>query len=114
LGAEAAGGTGRVALAGQVTVAVSMVAVSMVASAGSARVSPVADTGELPEPVLRQHPDGTGSITFAGAEDRRRRRIVHIDRSAERDPVLRAIDHARRVHEHVRRARDSAGDAPAE
>ncbi|MBE8522771.1 hypothetical protein ILP97_35670 [Amycolatopsis sp. H6(2020)] len=75
------------------------------------RVYPMA---ELPEPVLEQHPDGTGTITFADAEDRRRRRVVHFDRYAERDLVLRAINHAQRVHDHVRRARDSAGEAPAE
>ncbi|OXM67802.1 hypothetical protein [Amycolatopsis vastitatis] len=75
------------------------------------RVYPMA---ELPEAVLRQHPDGTGTITFAGAEDRRLRRVVHFDRYAERDLVLRAIDHAQKVYEHVRRARDSAGGASAE
>ncbi|WP_410616013.1 hypothetical protein [Amycolatopsis sp. lyj-109] len=75
------------------------------------RVYPLA---ELPEPVLEPHPDGTGTITFAGAEDRRRRRVVHIDRYAERDLVLRAIDHAQRVYDHIRRARDSAGGASAE
>jgi hypothetical protein len=69
---------------------------------------------ELPEPTLETHADGTGTITFAGAEDRRRRRTVHLDRYAEPDLKLRAIVHARRVFEHVRSARDSAGDASAE
>ncbi|MGW3958450.1 hypothetical protein ACWED2_01425 [Amycolatopsis sp. NPDC005003] len=75
------------------------------------RVYPMA---ELPEPTWEPHPDGTGTITFAGAEDRRLRRTVHFDRNAERDLVLRAIDHAQRVYDHVCRARDSAGDASAE
>lgn len=73
------------------------------------RVYPMA---ELPDPALEQHPDGTGTITFAGAEDRRR--IVHFEKYPERDLVLRAINHAQRVHDHIRRARDSAGEASAE
>ncbi|MEU4521410.1 transposase family protein [Amycolatopsis sp. NPDC024027] len=107
LGAEAAGGTGRVALGGHVTGAV-----FLIASAGSARSSP--SGSRTPPSCPPRCSDSTGTITFAGAEDRRRRRNVHIDRSAERDLVLRAISHAHRVHKHVRRARDSAGDAPAE
>lgn len=69
---------------------------------------------ELPEPALEMHADGTGTITFAGAEDRRLHRIVHLDRFAEPDLKLRAIGHARSVLDHVRRARDSAGEASAE
>ncbi|MFJ7216505.1 hypothetical protein [Amycolatopsis sp. NPDC098790] len=72
---------------------------------------PMAD---LPEPSLEQHADGTGTLRFAGAEDRRRRRVIHLDRYAEPDLVLRAIEHAQRVYEHVQRARGSAGGAPAE
>lgn len=75
------------------------------------RVYPMA---ELPDPVLEQHPDGTGTITFADAEDRRRRRTVHFERYPDRDLVLRAINHAQRVYDHIRRARNSAGGAAAE
>ena len=52
--------------------------------------------GRLAEPELERHADGTGTITFAGG------------------PTLRAIDHAQRVYEHLQRARNSAGEAPAE
>lgn len=69
---------------------------------------------ELPEPTLETHGDGTGTITFAGAEDRRLHRIVHLDRFAEPDLKLRAIEHAQRVFEHVQRARGSARGSSAE
>lgn len=55
-----------------------------------------------------------GTITFAGAEGRRRHRVVHIDRYAEPDLRLREIDHAQRVFAHVQRARHAAPDTPAE
>jgi len=70
--------------------------------------------GDLPEPTLEEHADGTGTITFADAEDRRLRRIIHIDRYAERDLKLRAINHAQRVFAHVQRARHSAEGPSAE
>jgi hypothetical protein len=50
----------------------------------------------LGEPAIEAHADGTGTISFPGG------------------PTLRAIDHAQRVFEHVRRARRSAVDTSAE
>lgn len=73
------------------------------------RVHPM---GELPEPTLEDHGDGTGALT--GAEDRRRGRGIRFDRHVERDLVLRAIGHAQRVFEQVQRARGSARGTSAE
>ena len=69
---------------------------------------------ELPAPTLELHDDGTGTIIFADAEDRRRRRIIHPDRYAERDLKLTTVDHPQRVFEHVQRARHSAEGTSAE
>lgn len=52
--------------------------------------------GELGEPEIEAHADGTGTISFPDG------------------PTLRAIDHAQRVFEHVQRARRSAEGTSAE
>jgi hypothetical protein len=52
--------------------------------------------GDLGEPAIEAHADGTGTISFPSG------------------PTLRAIDHVQRVFEHVQRARRSAEGTSAE